>query len=637
MLDRAAPSALWPWPAPGGHHVIEPTGSGAAPDRLRERRLLGRRRLAFLALTSTTALAALATLAMILGGDGFTVLDLAMLAAFAVTLPWTVIGFWNAVIGLALASSRRDPLRAVVPLAGLDDANAPLRGRTAIVVPVYDEDPELVLAHLAATVDDLALTGSLDGFDVFLLSDTQDPDLARDEAMAVEAFRRRCRFVERFHYRRRRDNAAFKTGNLWEFLERHGDRFDYMVVLDADSLMTGAAIRRLVRVMDQNPRLGILQTLIMGLPSQIGFTRMFQFGMRHGMRAYTLGSAWWQGPAGPYWGHNAIIRIDAFKAHCRLATLPGRPPLGGLILSHDQVEAAMMHRAGFDVRVLPDEFGSYEINPPCLPEFTRRSLRWCQGNMQYLKLVARPGWPPMPRLQLALAILMYVAGPAWLTFMALGFVQGAIGFDGGTVAANPWGATSSELAIWFLLAMLTMTFAPKICGLIDALAQPERRRRYGGGVRLAVSGLLEFVHGMILAPIMAIAEALFLARLARGRGLTWSAQRRHGQAVGWAEAARRFWPQTLVGCVVLTAFGVLTPHLLPWVIPVALGPLLAIPFAHFSTRPALGRTLARWGVAAVPEELAPPAVVARAVPLAAAVARGQRRRPGLQPVPAGGD
>ncbi len=609
-------------------------------DRDRETRRLRWRRAAFAALTLTTAAAALTTLAAVLGRDGLSIVDMAMLAAFTLTLPWTVIGFWNAAIGLTLALTRADPVPDVAPLAGWEAGDGPLRGRTAIVVPVYDEDPDLVLDHLRATVDDLDAAGGLDRFEVFLLSDTQDPALIDAEAAAVAEFRRHCSFADRFHYRRRPRNEGYKTGNLWEFLERRGRDFDFMLVLDADSLMTGPAIRRLVRLMDANPRLGILQTLIAGLPTQIGFTRMFQFGMRHGMRAYTLGSAWWQGPAGPYWGHNAILRIDAFMAHCRLPTLPGRPPLGGLVLSHDQVEAAMMYRAGYEVRVLPDEFGSFELNPPCLPEFVRRSLRWCQGNMQYLHLVTKPGWPAMARLQLALAILMYVAGSAWLLFMTLGFVQGALGLEGGTIASNPWGAAPSALGPWLLAAMLTMVFAPKIAGLVDALADPAKRRSYGGGGRLLGAGLVEFVHGMILAPIMAIAEALFLARLATGRGLTWKVQRRHDTGVGWAEAAIRFWPQTVVGLVILAAFALYAPHVLPWVVPVAVGPLLAIPFAWFGTRPAVGRALARWRFAAVPEEIDPPLAVARAVPLAAAAARVRQRELAaarLQPMGAGGD
>ncbi len=591
-----------------------------------EARVLARRRGIFFVLVTLTALTALGTLARVLGQNGLSLIDFAMLAVFAVTLPWTVIGFWNAVFGLAIALGRRNPLDVVAPLAGRDDHERALEGRTAIVVPAYDEDPQMVLGHLEATIDDLEAAGGLDNFEVFLLSDTQDRFRAAEEARAVQAFTRRIRFADRFHYRRRTDNSGHKTGNLWEWLERRGSDFDYMIVLDADSLMSGGAIRRLVRVMDCNPRLGICQTLIAGLPTRVAFTRMFQFGMRHGMRAYALGAAWWQGPAGPYWGHNAIIRIDAFMRHCRLPTLPGSGPLSGLVLSHDQLEAAQMVRGGYDVRVLPDEFGSYEINPPCMPEFVRRSLRWCQGNLQYLKLVTKPGWPPMARMQLALAILMYLSGPAWLIFMGLGFAQGALGIGGGAIADNPWGAAPSSLGLWLLAGMIVMVFAPKIAGLIDALADARRRRSYGGGRRLALSGVAEFLHGMLLAPIMAIAEALFILGLLRGKGLTWQVQRRQGFAVTWAESIARFWPQTLIGVATLTAFWLHAPQMLPWIIPVAIGPVLAILFCRFGTSPALGRMMARRRFAAIPEDITAPPVVARAMRIATIADRTARIR-----------
>ncbi len=599
-------------------------------------RQLTRRRSIFFLLVMLTALAALGILARVLGQNGLSILDIAMLAVFAVTLPWTVIGFWNAMFGLLLALGRRDSLDAVAPLAGLHAHDRPLAGRTAIVVPAYDEDPQMVLGHLEATIDDLDAAGGLDKFEIFLLSDTQDAFRAAEEMRAVQAFQNRIAFADRFHYRRRSDNSGHKTGNLWEWLERRGADFDYMIVLDADSLMSGAAIRRLVRVMDCNPQLGICQTLIAGLPSRVAFTRMFQFGMRHGMRAYALGAAWWQGPAGPYWGHNAIIRIDAFMRHCRLPTLPGRGPLSGLVLSHDQLEAAQMIRGGYAVYVLPDEYGSYEINPPCLPEFVRRSMRWCQGNLQYLKLVTKPGWPVMARLQLALAILMYLSGPAWLLFMGLGFAQGAFGTNSGDIADNPWGAAPSSLALWLLAGMMTMVFAPKIAGLVDALADARRRRSYGGGWRLVRSGLAEFVHGMILAPIIAIAESLFILGLLCGRGLTWRVQRRHGFAVTWSESAARFWPQSVIAMAALSGFWLYAPHIVPWIIPVAIGPLLAIPFCHFSTSPAFGKLMARRRFAAIPEDITAPPVVARAMRIATLADRTARIRaaaPALAPLP----
>ena len=586
---------------------------------------LQRRRTMFAALVATTMLTVFAALAAVLGADGLSVMDAAMLAAFTVTLPWTVVGFWNAVIGFAILRLSRDPVRHVAPLAGLDAPDAPPRGRTAIAVPVYEEDPRLVVRHLEATIDDLAASGPLESFEVFLLSDTQEPASIRAETEAVAALRARCAWPERFHYRRRRRNTGYKTGNLWDFIERHGERFDHLLVLDADSVMSGPAIRRLVRVMEANPRLGILQTLITALPTRSAFARMFQFGMRHGMRSYTTGSAWWQGPAGPYWGHNALINLEAFRAHGRLPHLSGRAPWGGQLLSHDLVEAVQLQRAGYEVRVLPDEFGSYELNPPCLPEFVRRSLRWCQGNLQYVRLVHRSGWHAMGRLQLALAILMYLSGPAWLLFMTLGFVQGAFGLAGGEIASNPWGAPPSGLGVVLLLTMVTMTFAPKLAGLADALVDGASRRRYGGGPALLGAGFVELVHGVLLAPIMAFSEAFFVGRLLTGRGLAWKPQARDGRGTSLAEALRRFWPLTLAGAVVVLAFAQLAPGLLVWIVPVAAGPLLVVPFAWVMTRPALGRLLATSRFAAIPEERALAPVVARAVPWAAGLARHERR------------
>ena len=257
------------------------------------------RRTVFAALVATTMGLLLAALGTVLGGDGLSVVDLAMLTAFAITLPWTVVGFWNAVVGLAILRLAPDPVRHVAPLVGLDGPAGAPRGRTAIVVPVHDEDPRMVVRHVEATMDDLAASGPLDGFELFILSDTQTPLMIRAETAALARLRDRCGWPDRLHYRRRRRNTGYKTGNLWDFIDRHGERFDHLLVLDADSVMTGAAIRRLVRVMEANPRLGILQTLITALPTRSAFARVFQFGMRHGMRSYSTGAAWWQGPHGP--------------------------------------------------------------------------------------------------------------------------------------------------------------------------------------------------------------------------------------------------------------------------------------------------------------------------------------------------
>ena len=385
-------------------------------------------------------------------------------------------------------------------------------------------------------------------------------------------------------------------------------------MLDADSVMSGAAIVRLTRTLEAHPEIGILQQLIVGLPSSSPFARIFQFGMRHGMRAYTVGSAWWQGDCGPYWGHNAIIRIAPFIKHCRLPNLPGPPPLGGRVLSHDQVEAVLMRRAGWQVRVVLDEGGSYEENPPTLSDFVKRDLRWCQGNWQYVHLVGRSGLHLLGRVQLMLAILMYVSGPAWILFSLVGFGRAlTAGIETPASVASLFGVPASWEP-WALLAgTMTMVFAPKLAGVLQVLAQPRLRKAYGGGARMVSSSLVELVFSFILAPIMAVAQTLLVLGLAAGRTIRWEAQLRDSRVLSWGEAARGLWPQTALGLTIaaLVWFGA-SDSARVWVILFA-GPLLvSIPFAVITSWGSLGSVLARLGICAVPEELDPPPVVASA-------------------------
>ena len=580
-----------------------------------EARAFGRRRALFAVLTLTTMTGAILAMARVLGGDGLAVSDLVLLLCFAAMLPWNVIGFWNAVIGFGLLCTSRDPVALVLPAARTPGSEG-ITARIAVVMPIYHEDPSRVIRHLAQTVASLDRTGWGDRFEVFLLSDSQDPALAAIEATAFEGWRNTVSRPERLHYRRRPDNTGQKTGNLWEFLEQAGHRFDHMLVLDADSVMSGTAILRLVRIMQAHPEIGILQQLIVGLPNLSPFPRIFQFGMRHGMRAYTMGSAWWQGDCGPYWGHNALVRIAPFMAHCRLPTLPGRPPLGGRILSHDQVEAVLMRRAGWEVRVLADEDGSYEENPPTLSDFVKRDLRWCQGNWQYVHLVGRSDLHGMGRLQLWLAILMYVSGPAWILFSLVGFAR-AIATNlapGAPAPAASLLGTPAPWEPWALLAVtMTLVFAPKLAGVAQALLVGPVRRAYGGGPRILVSTLVELLFSFVLAPIMAVGQTLFVLGMLAGRTIRWEAQLRDARSLGWGEAVAGLWPHTLLGLVLGSVVWLLAPESARIWVVLFCGPLLlSVPFAVVTSWTTLGRILARFGICAVPEEVDPPPVVVAA-------------------------
>lgn len=569
------------------------------------------RRLFFAFLVGGSILGLVSALTYVFAAGGLRAIEIAMITVFALNTPWMVIGFWNAVIGFSLLHFKRDWLQSVTGLSGLQDESSPISSRTAIVMPVHNESPDLVVGNLKAVTDSLDATGLSDTFDVFLLSDTTDPDIARREQALFEAWRNGNERPDRLHYRRRTDNTGQKVGNIGDFCTRWGDGFDFMIVLDADSVMSGPAILRLVRLMQHNPGLGILQTLVTGMPASSAFARMFQFGMRHGMRSYTTGSAWWQGPDGPYWGHNAILRLEAFRRNCTLPALPGSRPLGGEILSHDQVEAVFMRRGGYEVRVLPLEDGSYEENPTTLPDFLTRDLRWCQGNMQYLKLFRHPalirGVRPMGRLQLLLAIMMYTGAPLWYAFMGLGLADLWMTAASGSATAPAADVPGFGLVIF--ATVMGMTFAPKLLGILDIAIRRAGRAAYGGGFRIAAGTVLETVFSLLLSPVVALAQTVFVFGLFFGKRIRWDAQEREDRRVTLGEALSGLWLQTLLGAGFLAVLAAIAPQILPWAAPVIAGLLLSVPFTVVTAMPALGRLFRRYGLCAIPEENMVPEVL----------------------------
>ncbi|WP_321342744.1 glucans biosynthesis glucosyltransferase MdoH [Breoghania sp.] len=559
---------------------------------------IARRRLVFamLAGLSFAGLAVLMFAAMRRGG--VLPVEGVMLALFLVTLPWLVIGFWNAAIGLLLMRFSRDPAVAVNPMLADDVRDTPLETSTAILVCLRNEEIDGVALSVETMLEGLLREGALAHFHLYLLSDSSWPEIIADEERLARSLQARWGGDVGVTYRRRENNHAFKSGNISDFCQRWGQGHDFALVLDADSFMEAPAILRLVRLMQRHERVGILQSLVVGLPTMSAFARIFQFGMRLGMRSYTLGSAWWQGDCGPYWGHNALLRLKPFTEHCHLPELGGKGPLSGPILSHDQVEAVMMRRAGYEVRVLPVEGGSFEQNPPDLVEFIRRDLRWCHGNMQYLKLLAMKGLRPVSRMQLVLAILMFVGSPAWVAFMVLS--AGLFLFYDDYL-----GQFDPVLGATLFASVMTMVFAPKFATVADILVTRERRQAFGGALRIVAGVAGEVVISMLLAPVMAIAHTVFLAKLALGRGGTWSAQARQLHTVPYASAVRRLWPQTLFGAAGLAWFADVSALAVLPALPVVLGPLLAIPFTRITASPFWGRVALASGLWRIPEETEP--------------------------------
>ena len=473
--------------------------------------------------------------------------------------------------------------------------------RTAILMTLRNEDPAArAFRRFSAVKTSLDATGWGHAFSYFALSDTSDVAVAAAEEAAVEAWRADAGPAEagRIVYRRRALNTGFKAGNLRDFCERWGNGFELMLPLDADSLMSGETILRMTRMMQAHPELGILQSLVVGLPSSSAFARIFQFGMRHGMRTYTMGQAWWTGDCGPFWGHNALVRVRPFADACQLPILPGKPPLGGHVLSHDQVEATLMRRAGFEVRVLPEEVGSWEENPPTILDFMKRDIRWCQGNMQYVKLLNLPGLRPMSRFQLVWAISMFAGLPAWTLMVALTPV---VAGQAKSAAAFP-----TTLAALLYVIYLVMYLSPKIAGLIDVVLSERGTQAYGGRLRFAVSAVIELVLSFLQGAVTTIRTTIFLAGLAFGQSVAWGGQSRDAYGISWATAVRQLWPQTLFGAGVCGALYAIEPTVLWWSLPLTTGYLVAIPFAVWTASPAVGRLFKAWGLCAIPEDFTPP-------------------------------
>lgn len=574
--------------------VLTPTGTQSLSELARRRRIVA-------VLNVATWLALAAGAAYILGSGGWSIIDVLMMLCFLVGTPWTVLGFWNGLIGLLLLHSRRDEIARVAPFASAGDAPDPITIRTAVLMTLRNEDPARAILRLKTVKAALDATGFGDQFAYFVLSDTNNDDVAKAEETAFAAWKIREPRQHTLIYRRREQNTGFKAGNVRDFCEKWGSDYELMLPLDADSVMDGETIVKMVRMMQICPRIGILQSLVVGMPSESAFARIFQFGMRQGMRSYTMGSAWWIGDCGPFWGHNALVRIQPFYEECDLPILPGKPPLGGHVLSHDQVEATLMRRAGYEVRIHPVECGSWEENPPTMLAFAQRDLRWCQGNLQYLKLLDLPGLFPVSRFQLVWAILMFIGIPAWTFLILLAALKP---YDGEPAALFP-----AAFATLFYLGFLVMSLMPKLCGIADILLTQGETKRYGGTRTFVIGALIEIVFSFLLGAVSTLRTTLFMLALPFGGTVSWNGQARDAERLSWATAARGLWPQTVFGVIVLGAMGAASLKLALLSLPLTAGFILAIPFAVWSSRPETGAWLKRKGYNAIPEDIDPPDVV----------------------------
>ena len=559
------------------------------------------RRIGFAFAVAATTLALLDWLVAILAADDeFDLIDFLLSGLFLLYTPCLVIGFYNAALGFALRR-RSVGLQAKPPSA----ADGAISARTVIAVVMRNEPPARVFAQLKVMAHSLDRAGYLHCFDFAALSDSDRPDVIAAEEAAFAAFRAAMPEL-RASYRRRTDHAGFKSGNVHDFCVHEGRKYDLLLLLDSDSLMTGEAVVRLARDMQANPAVGILQTLSVGLPSRSLFSRIFLFGHRHSMRCAMAGAAWWQGDCGHYWGHNCMIRVAPFVTHCS-HFLPDSP-LGGRRnvnwSSHDQIEAALMRAAGYEVRFLPEEGGSYEDNPPAFPDYLRRYRRWSLGSLQNLGLLTTPGFVPMSRFHLALLAERYGGAAGMLAFALLA-----------AWAAASWPAdkpfpVDSALALYML--WLLIYFSPKLFGVADALVRS--RQSFGGAGRLVLGCLIETAFTVLLAPVSMFAAAAALVRLLFARPEKWDGQRRDSYRLTWSAAFAQFWPPTLFGLGLAAFLAVYAPQALPWFLPFVAGLILAVPFAVVTASNRGGDWAVAQRLCATPEEFAAPPVVAAVRP-----------------------
>jgi membrane glycosyltransferase len=581
--------------------------------RLTERWLLRQahwRRAAFFTLTFVTAFGGAFMMLDILRVNGFGPLELTGLALFVVLFIWMSGAFWTAIAGFAVRLAGRDP----AALHPEGDPLRPLKGRTAIVSPIYNEDTVRVFAGLDAIWNSLARMPQAASFDFFVLSDTRRPEIALLEEQAWREMVARHGASGRLFYRRRTDNIGRKAGNIAEFVRNWGGAYDYMIVLDADSIMSGQALVTLAQMMDDHPTVGIVQTLPLLAGRETLFARLLQFAVRVSGPMFGSGLTFWQMGESNYWGHNAIIRMRAFADHCSLPRLPGSPPFGGEIMSHDIVEAAFLRRARYATWLVPDIAGSWEEVPTNVIDYAARDRRWAQGNLQHLGVMSLPGLHWLNRLHMLTGVLGYATSPMWFVVLIVSSIMTSIQ----AVMGHQYFAPGSHTLFpaWpqyrdgEIAAVLTMTgimlFMPKLLGATLALRDSRLRTAYGGARRLMGGMLIEQFMSMLLAPTMMLFHTTFVVSALFGRSVGWDAQPRGDRGISWREGLMRHKWHLMLGLVWGAAILALAPKFIWWMIPVLAGMIVAVPFTVLTSRASLGRALRERGWLVTPEETAPP-------------------------------
>ena len=568
-----------------------------------------RRRLTLLALMIAQTVAATWAMSTVLPYHGADWLEAIIIVLFAVLFCWVSAGFWTAITGFLLLAFHGD--RFVISRRATPDATIPDDARTAIVMPICNEDVQRVFAGLRATYESLQRTGHLEHFDFFVLSDSGDPDIRTAEA---DAWLHICRALDgfgRIFYRWRRHRVKRKSGNIDDFCRRWGGKYRYMIVLDADSVMSGDCLTRLVQLMEGAPSAGIIQTAPRAAGRDTLYARIQQFATRVYGPLFTAGLHYWQLGESHYWGHNAIIRLDPFIKHCALAPIPGKGSLSGEIMSHDFVEAALMRRAGWAVWIAYDLDGSYEEMPPNLLDELGRDRRWCHGNLMNFRLFGAPGFHRVHRAVFITGVMAYLSAPLWFLFLILSTALLAKHtliapeyFTQPRQLFPIWPEWHPEKAAALFSATATVLFLPKILSVLVLWAQGPKR--FGGAIHLALSMAIEAAFSVLAAPVRMLFHTRFVTAAFLGWKVHWKSPPREDAQTHWGDAVRRHGLHTVIGIVWAAIVYWLNPSFLWWLSPVVGALIVSIPLSVFSSRVSLGRRMRRLRLFMIPEEVRPP-------------------------------
>ncbi|MEI6106614.1 MAG: glucans biosynthesis glucosyltransferase MdoH [Opitutae bacterium] len=578
-----------------------------------DRSRVGRRRITFFTLVFLLTILASWFMADLLWRDGMSAVEWLVLGLFTILFAHIAVGFSTALLGFYVLNRNGDPYRITRSIEGEPLGSLPLAS-TAIVMPIFNEDPSRVFEGLRVIYRSLEYSGRLENFDFFILSDSNNPNNWIQEEVAWVELCKQLNGFGRIFYRKRRISINKKSGNVADFLRRWGRKYRYMAVLDADSIMTGESLIRLVAMMERNPKVGILQTAPRVVNGVTLYSRLQQFSNRLYSPLFLAGLNYWHQGESNFWGHNAVIRVAPFIDHCCLPELPGREPFGGRILSHDFVEAALMRRAGWGVWLAYDLAGSYEEGPPTLIDSAKRDRRWCQGNMQHSWLLFARGFNPVNRVHLLQGIMGYVASPLWLLFLLISSIHNVREVVTGTFTLYHAESYVSLFGYYFqvpeafalFLFTLLLLFLPKVISVLLAL-RDRQAAAYGGPWRLCLSAVLEVITSTLLAPINMIFHAKFVLYILLGQGVGWVTQKREAsEDTDWREAIITHSGQMIIGLVWGVSAFVLVPAFFWWLSPVIAGLVFSAPLSIFLGKAGFGRRARELGLFLTPDETEPP-------------------------------